>query len=198
MGTEKRILGVDYGSKMAGTTVVAYMAEGQVSFEASLKGKDADAMVLKLAETLKPDLIAIDAPLSLPGVYTDLSGCEDYFYRECDRLTKAMSPMFLGGLTARAMKLAATLRSWNIEVIEAYPVKAGNDLGLKTFGYRGKQPDLPGLFHQLYSATGIDLRNHNQLSGHHIDAALALHIARQYMAKKANRLGNAEEGFIYY
>lgn len=198
MGIEKRILGIDYGSKMAGTTVVAYMAEGRVNFDASLKGKDADAMIIRIAETLKPDLIAIDAPLSLPGVYTGLSGCDDYFYRECDKLTKAMSPMFLGGLTARAMKLAAVLRSWNIEVIEAYPVKAGKGLELKTFGYRDKQPDLPGLLQQLYPATGIDLRQHTQLSGHHIDAVLALHIARQYMAGTASRLGNTDEGFIYY
>ncbi|GAB5523586.1 MAG: hypothetical protein Roseis2KO_14580 [Roseivirga sp.] len=198
MSTGKRVLGVDYGSKMAGTTVVAYIVEGQVSFEASQKGKDADVMIMKLAETLKPDLVAIDAPLSLPGVYTGLSGCDNYFYRECDKLTKAMSPMFLGGLTARAMKLAASLRLQTIEVIEAYPVKTGNNLGLKTFGYRGKQPDLPGLFEQLYSVTGMDLRSHDQLSGHHIDAALALHIAQQYIAGTVSRLGNAQEGLIYY
>lgn len=198
MSTKKRILGIDYGSKMAGTTVVAYMEEGEVNLVASQKGKDADAMIMKLAKELKPDLIAIDAPLSLPGVYTGLPGCDDYFYRDCDKLTKAMSPMFLGGLTARAMKLAARLSALEVEVIEAYPVKAGNEIGLKPFGYRGKQPDLDGLCQQLYSVTAIDLRNQNQLSSHAIDATLALYIAQQYEAGKANQLGNSTEGFIYY
>lgn len=198
MSSSKRILGIDYGSKMAGTTVVAHLSDGQVVFNASEKGRDADAMILTLAEELKPTLIAIDAPLSLPGVYTGLAGCSDYFYRDCDRLTKAMSPLFLGGLTARAMKLAAQLRASGIEVIEAYPVKTGKELGLKAFGYREKQPDLVGLFDEFYSETGIDLRAQTGLTGHHIDAAIALYIARQYALDKANELGNLSEGVIYY
>ncbi|MCE7994242.1 MAG: DUF429 domain-containing protein [Roseivirga sp.] len=198
MSIEKRVLGIDYGSKMAGTTVVAYMAEGQVNFRASEKKRDADVLILRLADELKPDLIAIDAPLSLPGVYTGLPGCDDYFYRECDRLTRAMSPMFLGGLTARAMKLTARLRDSGIEVIEAYPMKAGKNLGLTDFGYRQKQPDQVKLFGLLYSKTGIDLRNQARLSGHHIDAAIALFIAQQYESGTANTLGNLNEGLIYY
>ena len=191
-------MGIDYGSKMAGTTAVAHLSGGQVVFNASEKGRDADAMILALAEELKPTLIAIDAPLSLPGVYTSQAGCTDYFYRDCDRLTKAMSPMFLGGLTARAMKLAAQLRVSGVEVIEAYPVKSGKELGLKAFGYREKQPDLKGLFDKFYSETGIDLREQTRLSGHHIDAAIALFIARQYDLDRANQLGNSSEGIIYY
>lgn len=198
MRTGKRIFGIDYGSKMAGTTVVAYEAEGQVIFSSSAKGKDADLMILSLVEELNPDLVAIDAPLSLPGVYTGIEGCSDYFYRECDKLTKAMSPMFLGGLTARAMKLAAKLKAEGIQVIEAYPVKAGNDLGLKRFGYRDKQPDLDGLFRELHLKTGIDLCRYEKLNGHQIDAALALHIGRKYAADQAGMLGSLPEGIICY
>lgn len=198
MSTEKTILGIDYGSKMAGTTVVAQMVEGQVNFWASEKKRDADAMIQSLVEELKPNLIAIDAPLSLPGVYTGLPGCADYFYRECDRLSGAMSPMFLGGLTARAMKLAARPRADGSEVIEVYPVKTGNDMGLKEFGYRQKEQDQIKLLESLYLKTGIDLRKHDQLSGHHIDAAIALFIGQQYASDVANKFGNLNEGFIYY
>lgn len=198
MGTDKRILGIDYGSKMAGTTVVAYMVENQVTFLSSEKGKDADAMILRLSEELKPDLVAIDAPLSLPGVYTNQAECTDYFYRECDKLSKAMSPMFLGGLTARAMKLAAKLRDWDIEVIEAYPVKTGNDLGLKAFGYRSKQSDSTGLVHSINEKTGIDLTRYAKLSSHQVDAALALHIGRLQATDRACKLGSLPEGIIYY
>lgn len=198
MSIEKTVLGIDYGSKMAGTTVVAFMVEGQVNFRTSEKKRDADVMILSLVEELKPNLVAIDAPLSLPGVYTGLSGYTDYFYRECDRLTGAMSPMFLGGLTARAMKLAARLRADGSKVIEVYPVKTGNDLGLKEFGYRQKEQNQIKLLESLHSKTRIDLRNHDQLSSHDIDAALALFIARQYASDAVNRLGTLDEGFIYY
>lgn len=198
MSSSKRILGIDYGSKIAGTTVVAHLSDGQIVFSASEKGRNADAMILALAEELKPTLIAIDAPLSLPGVYRGLVGCDDYFYRDCDRLTKAMSPMFLGGLTARAMKLSAQLRASGVKVIEVYPVKTGRGLGLKAFGYREKRPELAGLFDQFYSETGIDLREQAGLTGHHIDAAIALYIASQYDLGEANQMGNLSEGIIYY
>jgi len=194
----KRVLGVDYGSKMAGTTVVAFRSGKEIDFRASLKGKDADMMVLKAVEELKPDLIAIDAPLSLPGVFTGLAGCYDYFYRQCDKLTKAMSPMFLGGLTARAMKLAAQLRATGVEVIEAYPVKAGVDLGLKEFGYRTKAQEDDELLQLLLKQTGMDLTEHQALSGHHVDAVLALFIAEQFILDKAGQLGDEVEGVIYF
>lgn len=194
----KRVLGVDYGSKMAGTTVVAFRSGDQVEFKSSLKSKDADAMLFNAVEELTPDLVAIDAPLSLPGIFTGLAGCDDYFYRKCDKLTKAMSPMFLGGLTARAMKLAAQLRAMGVEVIEAYPVKAGVDMGLKAFGYRTKAQEDEKMLQLLLKQTGIDLTEHHTLSGHHIDAALALFIAERYCQDEANHLGELPEGLIYY
>jgi predicted nuclease with RNAse H fold len=198
MSNSKTILGVDYGSKLAGTTVVAFIAEGGVKMKAAVKGQDADNMLLELCREHKPSLVAIDAPLSLPGVFTGVTDCQDYFYRACDKETKAMSPMFLGGLTARAMKLAAQLRLMGTEVIEAYPVRLGQQLGLGAFGYRKKEPNLKAILDALEQQTGMDISEVSGLTGHHIDAALALHIGNRYISGQAECFGKQEEGIIYY
>ena len=104
------IIGVDYGSKLAGTTVIAYNMGDGIRLERSKKNQDADQMIIDFVAEYNPQVIGIDAPLSLPGVYTGLVGFEDYHYRACDKALKAMSPMFLGGLTARAMNSGHQLR----------------------------------------------------------------------------------------
>ena len=199
MFVEQKVWGIDFGSKLAGTTVVAYEVNGQVHFKASAKKQDADQMIRDLAAELNPVLIGIDAPLSLPGVYTSKPGFDDHFYRLCDKATKAMSPMFLGGLTARAMKLAGVLQGAGSELIEVYPVNSGVELGLKAHGYRTKSPDLDQIIRALTAHSGLTVNSdHSELTGHHIDAWLALITTRHYQAGKARQAGHAEEGLIYY
>ena len=82
---------------------------------------DADAFIHSEAIHLKPRMIFIDAPLSLPGIYWLGNGFRDHFFRQCDKEMNAMSPMFLGGLTARAMRLKAELKSTGCKIIETYP-----------------------------------------------------------------------------
>ena len=197
MKVEKSVFGIDYGSKMAGTTVIAYLDGKALKWLASEKKKDADQMILSAITLHQPDLIAIDAPLSLPGVYTGLKDCEDYFYREADRETKAMSPMFLGGLTARAMKLKAQVM--DAQFIEVYPVKTGRELGLEAYGFRSKEVNIPAILEALSKLTGwaID-ESDTSVTGHHIDAALALYTGLRYAQDKADSFGNLEEGLIYY
>ena len=110
-------IGVDYGSKLAGTTAISYLEEGKIRILQSKKKEDADQFLSELILRLSPKSIFIDAPLSLPAAYHNKG--TDYFYRKADRDCKAMSPMFLGGLTARAMKLKAQHADRNF--IEVYP-----------------------------------------------------------------------------
>lgn len=67
---KKTIVGIDYGSKYAGTTVMCYNSAHKVRFIESHKNTDADSFLQTELAFLKPDLIMIDAPLSLPGVYS--------------------------------------------------------------------------------------------------------------------------------
>jgi hypothetical protein len=112
---EAIVAGIDYGSRSSGNTIMAWsLAGGNVSFFRPEKGLDADVAVFRVLTEMRPATVGIDAPLSLPGRYRDLPGCSDYFYRHCDRELKAMSPMFLGGLTARAMRLSDQMRETGV------------------------------------------------------------------------------------
>jgi len=184
------LFGIDYGSKLAGTTSIAYIEEDMIKLVSSNKKEDADRMIKRQVEIHNPDLIAIDAPLSLPKAYT--GDGSDYFYRQCDKAMKAMSPMFLGGLTARAMKLNAEL---GLEMIEVYPGGLARSLELNEFHYKKKEVDIAGIMARLdwsYSLSRVPN------SSHEIDAVLALYIGWKFKQQLAKPIGDPEEGLIYH
>ena len=191
-------LGIDYGSKTSGFTAMAsYCSSGEVQIFQSTKGKDADAWVLSLIDELKPQSVAIDAPLSLPGVYADSTFFKNYHYRECDRLAGAMSPMFLGGLTARAMQLKAKLKSQGIEsVIETYPKMVCSLIGLDMKRYKKDDAYLEEL-------NFVDFLNNAQLDDpvknwHQWDALMALLACLKHKNGTAEAIGDPLEGIIYF
>ena len=112
----KMHFGIDYGAKSAGTTVICFNKDNKLHLFSSIKKQDSDAFISQKINELKPSAVYIDAPLSLPGAYFNKG--DNYHYRKCDIECKAMSPMFLGGLTARAMKLS---NSHPIDFFETYP-----------------------------------------------------------------------------
>jgi predicted nuclease with RNAse H fold len=94
---------------MQGTTAVAYEEKGVLQTALSEKGKDADRWLFDRIDNIQPHAVCIDAPLSLLGVYTNSEGYTDYIYRQCNSELGASSPMFISGLTVRAMKFADQL-----------------------------------------------------------------------------------------
>lgn len=189
-------LGIDYGSKMAGTTAICCLSEGQLVLRSSKKNQDADQFIIQVIDQLQfTGPIYLDAPLSLPGVYRDMPGYHDYFYRKADRALSAMSPMFLGGLTARAMKLKATLA--NISFYEAYPTAAAKLLGLHDLGYK-KQPDQIELITEKITAVmSLELKV-APASWHELDALLAYWVGYKSANSQAQSAGDPQEGMIYY
>ena len=190
------IVGIDYGSKLAGTTVIAFESEGEITLISSKKNQDADQMILDFVEEYNPELIGLDAPLSLPGVYSHPGRFDDYFYRLADKEVSAMSPMFLGGLTARAMKLKSLIGA-KTEVIEVYPAMAAKTLALSELGYKKKEANYDGMFSRLEPWL-IQKLKMGMSSSHQFDALLALYIAKRYHSSKANLVGDIEEGQIAY
>lgn len=184
------LVGIDYGSKLAGTTVIAFTKDDKVHFVNSEKKKDADQMILQFLEANEAEWVGIDAPLSLPKVYSGQGS--DFFYRTSDKAVKAMSPMFLGGLTARAMKLNAQL---NQKMLEVYPGALARELSLKEFDYKGKAPNYPMLIGRLnWDFTMAQL----PASSHQMDAILALYIVWKIKNGLALQVGAADEGLIYF
>jgi len=196
-----RLCGVDYGSKLAGTTVVCTLdvSTGGVHFRGSVPKADADAFLFDCLRQSQPALIFLDAPLSLPGVYRGLPGCTDYFYREADRQLAAMSPMFLGGLTARAMQLKATLERNGLVVHETYPAAQARRLDLHAEGYKQDPAAIGPVLGQI-QRHHLTFFSHTQITGaaswHHVDALLALLAAVRFTRGEHLGYGNAVEGEI--
>lgn len=198
MQNQVPLVGIDYGSKLAGTTVLAYSHDREeVRFLASQKGEDADAFLLKMLRGLGAEQVFIDAPLSLPGVYKKLPGYSDFFYRQADRALKAMSPMFLGGLTARAMQLSAQLVQENIHFFEAYPAALARHHDFHSRGYKKQKEAFFSLKEQLVEIYHLKLPSGLPYSWHYFDALLSFATGLRTEHQLVMREGNEEEGFIY-
>lgn len=191
-----KIAGIDYGSKQAGTTVIAFLNEKeQVAFTAAEKKQDADRFILEWAKIYQPRFIFLDAPLSLPGVYRQLPDCRDYFYRSADRAVQAMSPMFLGGLTARAMQLQANLEKMGIQTMEVYPAHLVKLLNLDKNLYKKQKEHLATCCSQLTGSLG-HLISAFPTTWHHFDALLALFSGIRYLQNEHLTFGDPSEGVI--
>lgn len=182
------VAGIDYGSKLAGTTALALAQDGRITLEGSVKGRCADTWLAAALERSRPAVIALDAPLSLPGVYTGRG--TDHHYRRCDRECGAMSPMFLGGLTARSMALRARMEGLGATWIETYPSR----VALERLGVARDQDEavMAGL-RALLPAWEIP-----QPDGpHQRDALLALAAALLWVSGAGKAYGDPEEGLIW-
>lgn len=189
------MIGIDFGAKKAGTTAIAFLEGKTIRVFQTSKGFDADMVLRKKIDELKPRHVFIDAPLSLPGVYTGIKGSNDYFYRSCDKETGAMSPMFLGGLTARAMKLRANYPG--IEFHESYPGGFMRNLYPDFLKYK-KDKNLIAE-HLQKILTNYDLNVEEQVvSWHQFDAIICLVIGLRYHSGQAEEIGKRKEGIIYY
>lgn len=192
------IIGIDYGSKTAGTTAIAYLQEHRIQFTQSVRKKDADQFIRQFVKTHHPQQIFIDAPLSLPGVFQGLPQHDDFFYRVSDREVKAMSPMFLGGLTARAMKLKHEVLQWDdgIRFHEVYPGHLARLLGLDRDQYKKKMEYIPQHMEVLAPLLPYDLDRAQCQNWHQFDALLAFLSGARYNRGEHKSFGNPQEGII--
>jgi len=110
-----------------------------------------------------------------------------------------MSPMFLGGLAARAMELKDKLENLGIEVKETYPRLMANRFDLKKLGYKTNRNALKECALQVKSCLKEPLRftSSDVRTWHHLDALLALMSAMSYKCGDFTTYGDPEEGMIY-
>jgi len=191
--------GVDYGSKIAGTTVLAFLRGGRIQLLYSERKKCADTFLKENIIHFGLYDIYIDAPLSLPGVFKNPDHFSDYFYREADRHFKAMSPMFLGGLTARAMQLKSELVRFHdsISFHEVYPggfVRSQKDM---IEYYKADLSRCLLIVSEYFNAFDISFEVGDIKNWHAFDALLALYIGLKMQYGQIEGYGNADEGLIY-
>lgn len=191
------IAGVDYGSKIAGTTVLARFVNDKIALSQSAKGQNADAFVSDIVAKENIHLIAIDAPLSLPGQLVSVVGKKNYFYRDCDVALKAMSPMFIGGLTARAIKLKDEFVEQGRQVIEAYPKAFAANLAYSELYVKKNLSMLPEFIKHLNQEFS-DFQFPDIKNWHQADALIALLIAYKYQKGTHTTAGDPNEGLIIF
>lgn len=186
-------VGIDFGAKLSGNTSVAWHEKNKIQVAKVAKGEDADSWLEKVIQQLTPKIICIDAPLSLPAGFYKQG--DDFFYRQCDRELHAMSPMFLGGLTARAMRLANLWTMNSIKVYEIYP-KALIQYVHFSLLYKYKNlNDISSFIHELSVFYPVAFPQ-NSLSWHDVDAILAWCTGWRIQQKIALKFGNDKEGVI--
>jgi predicted nuclease with RNAse H fold len=167
-----------------------------VRFRASKHQEDADKFIVEHLQLLKPKFVFLDAPLSLPGKYVDKESYSDYFYRVADRELGAMSPMFLGGLTARAMKLRDYLEKMEITVFETYPKQQAVILELEDGMYKRDDKYIIELSKVVSEKFSLNV-NHDQMkTWHHFDSLLAYIAGIRFLNKAHLAIGDKKEGQI--
>lgn len=189
--------GIDYGSKLAGTTVITYDKNDTLFQISSKKKEDADLMIVSFIEKMNPTHVYLDAPLSLPNAY--FGEGNDYFYRKADKELKAMSPMFLGGLTARAMRLKAIIIGLGVKVFETYPgalirsVSTLNEVYVK----RAKHPSQDLLMVVKNLLVDIQIAEKPKTI-HEIDSLLAWYSGHRHQNGLSSEVGDKNEGLIIF
>lgn len=184
-------IGIDYGSKLAGTTVISYAMEDKLQLEQSRKKTDADDWLIQRLSALSPGAVYFDAPLSLPAAFYGKG--DNYFYRDCDRMTKAMSPMFLGGLTARAIKLKHRLEE--VDFFECYPGYLAREVLQISRFYTKKQSLQNEAIDLLEKLLPLPMKRTPE-NWHQFDAVLAWITGHRMQEGQALFLGDPGEGQI--
>jgi predicted nuclease with RNAse H fold len=189
------VAGVDYGAKLSGNTAVAILKKGKVELFKTKVKENADDFIVEVLTKHQVKMVFIDAPLSLPRSYQGIKEetVPEFFYRQCDKETGAMSPLFLGGLTARAIALKYCLNRKEIEVYETYPSYLCRLLNIE----RVKTADgVFEIFHRIKNELNGLFGNIEPQTIHEIDALLALYSAIRFCQQQHVVLGDASEGEI--
>lgn len=156
----------------------------------------ADNEIEALAETVRPDLITVDAPLNLPPGRASFEDRNGAHYRPCDLELRARRipffPITLGpmrALTLRGISLKKALEKRGHRVLEMYPGGAQDVWGIP----RAKR-DAAGLRRGLVRLGLLGLGR--SLSDHELDAATGALVGRLFLLKKAGYYGDPETGAI--
>jgi predicted nuclease with RNAse H fold len=187
-----KILGIDLaGSEKRKTGICILNGKLEANCFCLFKNRE----ILDLIEKEKPDLIAIDAPLSLPKGRKSLKRKSKIHFRKCDRelwkFKTKFFPITLGPmrkLTERGIKLRKILEK-KYKVIEVYPGATQDILKIPR-----KQGGLKKLKRGL-EKLGIKILKKNP-NGDELDAITSAFTGFLYLKGKYIAIGDKKEGQI--
>jgi predicted nuclease with RNAse H fold len=156
----------------------------------------ADEEILKKTEESRPEVVAIDAPLSLPTGRKSIEQKTSVHLRECDKelLRRGIRffPITLGPmrkLTSRGINLRRTLEDKHFRVIEVYPGGTQDILEIPR-----KQRGLHGLRMGL-EKLGIRGLN-DRMSDHELDAVTCALVGKLWLEGKSVIYGTSEQAIV--
>jgi predicted nuclease with RNAse H fold len=156
----------------------------------------ADSEILAKIREIRPAVVAIDAPLSLPPGRKSLEERSDVHLRECDRelLKRKIKffPITLGPmrkLTARGINLRSILEAEGFIAVEVYPGGAQDVLGIPR-----KQKGLDKLRAGL---EGLGIKGlKSQVSDHELDAVTCAYVGKLFLEGEAVTYGAPHDGIV--
>jgi uncharacterized protein len=154
------------------------------------------AEILKRTEEAKPEVVAVDAPLSLPPGRTSLEQRTGEHLRASDRelLRRGIKffPITLGPmrkLTTRGISLRKILEGKGLKVLEVYPGGAQD-----VWGVPRKQQGLDKLKAGLEALGVVGLKD--GLSDHELDAVSCALVGKLFLEGKSVTYGLPDDGIV--
>jgi predicted nuclease with RNAse H fold len=155
--------------------------------------------VIEAVIAARPDIVSIDAPLSLPKGRKTIEDRSGPHFRECDRELLKMKikffPITLGPmrmLTTRGILLRKRLERAGLTVIESFPGAAQDILGIPR-KQRGLEKLRKGLIN--YGIKGKDIRR-AAITDHELDAITCAITGKMFLEKDYVALGAENEGLL--
>ncbi|NIM59729.1 MAG: DUF429 domain-containing protein [Candidatus Aminicenantes bacterium] len=155
-----------------------------------------DDDILSCVKKEKPDLVAVDAPLTLPPGRSSIDERTGYHFRPCDEeLRRRKIPFFpitlgpMRGLTKRGIRLRGMLEKDGFRVVEVYPGGAQDIWKIPRVKH-----SLSGLRKGLrdLGISGLKIES----SAHELDAATAALVGLLFLRGKAEVYGDFTQGAI--
>jgi uncharacterized protein YprB with RNaseH-like and TPR domain/predicted nuclease with RNAse H fold len=190
------IVGVDLRGKAHNPTGLAACTGGRVTHGIAFE----DDAIFEWIMRQSPDLVSIDAPLSLPrgrasAFDDDPARPQCGIVRDAERILWSRGirvyPALIKhmqGLTSRGIALAARLQSIGVEVIESYPGAAQDVLGIPRKGVG------LSLLHRGLCDFGFDVPS--GLSHDELDAVTSALVGYFYLADRYEGLGARDENYL--
>jgi predicted nuclease with RNAse H fold len=185
------VAGVDLAGSPRRPTGVCVLrgvrAEAHVAF--------GDEEILGLVNRARPDLVPVDAPLSLPAGRTTIHDRSGEHFRACDLELRKRGirffPVTLGPmrmLTERGLAIRAKIEQMGCRVVECYPGGAQDMWGIPR-----QRRDRRGL---LKGLEALGVRGLTEaMTGDELDAVTAALVGRWFLLGKAEMLGG-EAGIL--
>jgi len=188
----KHYCGIDFGARSRCSTAICRVCTNHLRVSLVPKAQDVDRWLVNVIMEENIQQVYIDAPLSLPLKYFDHSDeASTFHHRQADLELRAMSPLFLGGLTARAITLRHEMSQHGIQFYETYP-KA-----VRRFCFVEKASDAK-ILERIIKRTGYLCDVEVLSNPHAFDSVLAWYAGWRHVNGQADSAGRPEEGVILF